>query len=206
VADDYRGQHEAPDAESGAPMHDLAGDVYPADFYETQSYYRTGEDRADNESFAAVNTVRGKPNAKVRVYRAVPHLPSTEEQIEEYEQQKRVMLRRGQFPPGVDPSAGHSPAFGLDVNGYFEWVHAEIERLRAGEQREAVAYGINPGDWVTPSKAYARQHIESNIGARSRIVSKLVPACELFTEGDSINEWGWVPRAATRKTNPPTGA
>jgi hypothetical protein len=56
---------------------------------------------------------------------------------------------------------------------------------------------INAGDWVTPSKAYARLH-----GGRweegMRIIEKKVPAGELFTEGNSIYEFGWSPKKKSR--------
>jgi hypothetical protein len=56
---------------------------------------------------------------------------------------------------------------------------------------------INAGDWVTPSKAYARLH-----GGRweegMRIIEKKVPAKELFTEGNSIYEFGWSPKKKSR--------
>jgi hypothetical protein len=56
---------------------------------------------------------------------------------------------------------------------------------------------INAGDWVTPSKAYARLH-----GGRweegMRIIEKKVPAGEIFTEGNSIYEFGWSPKKKSR--------
>lgn len=51
-------------------MHDIES-VMP-DFYERPDLYRTGEVH-DRESIPAIQSVRGKPNASVRVYRAVPH-------------------------------------------------------------------------------------------------------------------------------------
>jgi hypothetical protein len=53
---------------------------------------------------------------------------------------------------------------------------------------------INPGDWVTPTKDYAIQHGESNLQGQYRIVSKKVPAKHLWTDGNSIHEWGYDPR------------
>lgn len=54
---------------------------------------------------------------------------------------------------------------------------------------------INPGDWVTPSKSYAEQHAESNLGAdaHGHVISIQVPAGQLWTDGNSIQEWGWNP-------------
>lgn len=56
---------------------------------------------------------------------------------------------------------------------------------------------INPGDWVTPSKAYAEQHVQSNV-VGGRVISQEVRAGDLWTNGDSINEWGWHPSTAAK--------
>ncbi len=51
---------------------------------------------------------------------------------------------------------------------------------------------INPYDWVTPSLEYAKQH-GNYFGEGSKILKKKVPAGSLFTEGNSINEFGYDP-------------
>ena len=60
---------------------------------------------------------------------------------------------------------------------------------------------INPGDWVTPSKAYALEH-----GARfdegTDILEAKVKAGDLFTEGNSIYEFGWSPKSSPEPTPP----
>lgn len=53
---------------------------------------------------------------------------------------------------------------------------------------------ILPGDWVTPVRAYAKEHAESNITGPSKIISMRVRACELFTDGNSLLEWGYHPQ------------
>lgn len=60
--------------------------------------------------------------------------------------------------------------------------------------KEVKSNKINPGDWVTMSRDYARQHGMS-LG-RYKILSKIVPAKTLFTTGDSIHEWGYDPSGA----------
>lgn len=52
---------------------------------------------------------------------------------------------------------------------------------------------INDGDWVTLSPAYAQQHLESNLNGEGNIISKKVKASEVFTDANSINEWGYSP-------------
>lgn len=63
----------------------------------------------------------------------------------------------------------------------------------------AVPAGVttfNPGDWVTTSKPYARQHMADMDGWH--VIARRVRARELFTEGNSINEWGWWPQEEGR--------
>lgn len=51
---------------------------------------------------------------------------------------------------------------------------------------------INPGDWVTMSPTYAKQHLLSNLEA-GRVISRTIPAGDLWFDGDSINEFGYDP-------------
>ena len=52
---------------------------------------------------------------------------------------------------------------------------------------------INPGDWVTINGDYAKLHGESALEGDYKIVSKQVKARDIFTNGDSIHEWGYAP-------------
>ncbi|MFZ9661402.1 MAG: hypothetical protein ACO29O_05935, partial [Chitinophagaceae bacterium] len=52
---------------------------------------------------------------------------------------------------------------------------------------------IKKGDWVTTSKEYAKEHGEANLNNDFKIVHKYVPAKHLYTNGDSIHEWGYYP-------------
>jgi hypothetical protein len=71
-APDYRVPHRPPDASSGAPLHDLTGNlIYPADFYDHPDWYLTGHD-SDQEALSEIWRVRGRPEARVQIYRAVP--------------------------------------------------------------------------------------------------------------------------------------
>lgn len=56
---------------------------------------------------------------------------------------------------------------------------------------------INPGDWVTLSRKYATEHahgwVQRNEGVPGKVISMKVRARELFTDGNSLNEWGYDP-------------
>lgn len=51
---------------------------------------------------------------------------------------------------------------------------------------------INPGDWVTASKAYAEQHLESHGEAGWHVLARQAKAHELSHSTDSINELGYI--------------
>jgi len=53
---------------------------------------------------------------------------------------------------------------------------------------------INPGDWITTIKSYAVQHGESALGGDYKILEKTVSAGDLYTDGNSIFEFGYDPR------------
>ena len=78
---------------------------------------------------------------------------------------------------------------------------AAINRARGNPEVEVTVHravpagvtSINPGDWVTPSAHYAHSHARSQF-ADGKVLSRTVPARELWTSGDSINEFGWHPQ------------
>lgn len=61
---------------------------------------------------------------------------------------------------------------------------------------------IQPGDWVTLTREYARDHGDGPLGGDYKIISAKVPAGELFNEGNSIHEFGYRPndRSAPDRT------
>lgn len=132
---DYRMDHRAPDAESGAPAHDVTGDFYPDDFYSAAGfrYYGDFGKPYDRKTYDIVKKLRGKPDAMVTIYRAVPK--------------------------GVSK--------------------------------------INPGDWVGITREYAVDHGDANLGGEYDILTMQVPARDIYTNGDSLDEWGWSPDGKT---------
>jgi hypothetical protein len=125
---DYRGYHQAPTRADGfgSPATDVE-EMMP-DFYERPEIYTTGYPDADKESVSVLTRIKGKPDATVTIYRAVP------EGAEE----------------------------------------------------------INPGDWVTLSPSYAKSHLMSNVEA-GHVISQVIPARDLWFDGNSINEFGYDP-------------
>ena len=52
---------------------------------------------------------------------------------------------------------------------------------------------IEPGNWVTINKEYAVEHGMANLNKRYKILTKTVPAKHLYTDGNSVHEWGYDP-------------
>lgn len=72
---------------------------------------------------------------------------------------------------------------------------ARIEIYRAMPRQGRGGYAINRGDWVTTNKEYAIMHGlgAEDDGSNFPVVKATVPAGHLFTEGNSLNEWGYDP-------------
>jgi hypothetical protein len=70
---------------------------------------------------------------------------------------------------------------------------AEITMYRAVPKDEKIT-GINAGDWVTLSKDYAKTHGESALKNDYKILSQKVKAKDLWTNADSIHEFGYQPQ------------
>ena len=75
--DGYKGIHRPPSKKGGAPLNDLtgAGEVYPDDIYGSKAaqYYGTGMPSMDRKTVGIIQSLRGKPDAEVTIYRAVPN-------------------------------------------------------------------------------------------------------------------------------------
>jgi hypothetical protein len=193
--EDYVGEHSAPDAEGGAPMMNVASNgIYPNDFYSGNgfSYYRSyGPD--DWETYEKVAEVHNRRFARVKVYRAVPHTKTRAERIDQIETEEAKMMRTGRLPRNVNTR--------LSMDDYWQGIADErlrLEELGTEEPRKRLK--INPGDWVTISRAYAVEHGRSNLNNEYKIITKTVPANQLYTDGNSLYEWGWVPKSI--KKNP----
>ena len=131
---DYSGEHKAPQRDYGAPLDNLKG-VYPDDIYGPNAaryYGHSSGDATDKAAARIIQSTKGKPDAPVKVFRAIPK--------------------------------------GIQSNE------------------------INPGDWITTMKSYAVQHGEGALGGDYKILEKTVNAGDLYTNGDSIFEFGYDPK------------
>ena len=93
-----------------------------------------------------------------------------------------------------------------DYSRGFDWVYGKVMEFRNRPGRLIKVYRalpknipgtgrtlISPGDWVTISRSYAKEHGESALKGDYKIVSKEVYAADIYTEGNSLSEWGYSP-------------
>ncbi len=182
--EDYRGSHQAPNRDSDdSPMYDVT-DKFGEDIYGSNAVRMFGGYGSyDNYSVALIQRARNKPNMQVKIYRAVPKVITNQEKIDDYQKRMKYILKTGKLPRDVDNWRNSSE--------YYNWLSNEIKRLKALPQEAESKVKINDGDWVTINPVYAKQHGESNLKNNYRIITKTVPAKQLYTDGNSIHEWGY---------------
>lgn len=194
----YQGEHSAPDPENGAPMHNLKG-VYPDDIHQSMTHavkhYGEGDGTGkDQESIAAIHSAKDRPNRGIKIYRAVPKVMTHADQLGQLHLEKWHYMKYGKPHPSTESK--------LTGSAYYNKLHDDYAALEAkGPQGDDLARPkIQKGDWVSPSKKYATEHGRDNLNNKYRIISKTVKAKELYTDGNSIHEWGYHPH-----TNESTG-
>ena len=183
--EDYRGEHTAP-GKDDSPMYDLSN-TYPDDIYGPNGarYYGDGGDNgySDNISISIIKSARNNPNQKIKIYRAIPKVLTNQEKIDKYEFEKKYILKNGKLPKYITNWNNRSD--------YYEYICDEIEKLKNETAGENKKIEINSGDWVTINKEYAKSHGEHALNGDYRILSKTVLAKQLYTDGNSIHEWGY---------------
>ena len=131
ILENYKGEHESADSRD-APLWDLTKNgVYPKDVYKTLNHYSSGDINLDNKIYDIILRYKRKPNADIKIYRAIPK----------------------------------------EINDK-----------------------INNEDWVTPLLKYAKEHGIDNLKNNYKIISKTVKVRDLFTDGNSLYEWGYHPQ------------
>jgi len=63
----------------------------------------------------------------------------------------------------------------------------------AMKQEAPLKHMIRKGDWVAINKDYAKQHGDSVLRGDYKVASMRVPASHVWTNADSIHEWGYHP-------------
>lgn len=198
VGDDllsYRGSHTAPDSSFGAPLYDLTGggQMYPADIYSSKAAQIYGGGVPyDQKAFSIAQQYKDKPNALVTIYRAVPKDISNSEKLATLEKQMAAYMKRGTLPKDADNYSSGSK--------WYDAAYEKREQLRKmPDEPTSDINTINAGDWVTLTREYAKDHGESALKGEYKILSKKVKAKEVFTNADSIHEFGYQPQVSKPK-------
>lgn len=140
ASEDYRGGHQPP--KDAPPIHDLlAVEQFPKDVYETLQHYTFGETGPETERL--IRQVRGKPEAMVTVYRAVPPWSRSTRRAME------PVINTGDW---VAVTEGYAREHG-DEQGWEEWVEpknqADIQDDEGWVQHEG-------GWWILSAKVPAK--------------------------------------------------
>lgn len=195
----YQGDHQAPNRYGDSPMHDLSG-TYPDDIYSNNAgrlYGDFSDEYSDNESLSIIKRTRNKPNALIKIYRAVPDInKETNKEIKKLTDITSYYHKLGFFPPKNDIVYAIKDEY-KDIDDYNErkkavlnHLYDEIEKLT---KSKSTPLKINDGDWVTINKDYVISHGKHNLNNKFKIITKTVRAKDLYTDGNSIHEWGYSP-------------
>ena len=120
-------------------------------------------------------------------------------------------------PSGIYPDDIYGPNavhyYGSNDGKMSEKAVAVVQMAQANPDAEISVYralptnvkdaGINEGDWVTITEDYAREHGDGPLKGDYRIVESKAKASELYTDGNSIHEWGFWPSAKTGSEDVP---
>jgi len=193
---DYQGSHKAPD-KNDARM-DKITDVYPDDIYSSLAaryYGDSSDDYSDQFAISIIQAAKNKPNLRVKIYRAVPELASDlKTQISKYGYVYDYLMRFPFMPMNNPISDEVREKTGFDIPKNKEYLLDKLSALHK-EYKEKTIKVINPGDWVTITKDYAKLHSKAHVGNfnKGKVLTKTVYAKDLYTDGNSIHEWGYNP-------------
>jgi len=181
-------RHKAPyrdDEGFFSPAHDVSKafpGIYSMSFSKALREYGTGND-SDPMALQIIRNIQDNPDAKVKIYRAVEK--GLQDNIADLKQDRKYIKRNGSVPPWADVPP-HS------AEEYSAFVDSQIDNLGSVEGATIQA-SINPNEWVTITRQYAVDHGECCVPGGYTILTKTVKAKDLFTEGNSIHEWGYDP-------------
>ena len=181
-------RHKAPyrdDEGFFSPAHDVSKafpGIYSMSFSKALREYGTGND-SDPMAVQIIRNIQDNPDAKVKIYRAVEK--GLQDNIADLKQDRKYINRNGSVPPWADVPP-HS------AEEYSAFVDSQIDNLGSVEGA-TIQPSINPNEWVTITRQYAVDHGECCVPGGYTILTKTVKAKDLFTEGNSIHEWGYDP-------------
>lgn len=201
IIEDYKGLHTAPSKENGDPLHNVTQNAYPDDIYTLDNntaarYYGHGIPE-DTQSIAIIQQYKNKPHTPVKIYRAVPkYFNNNEQETTKLKTLINYYNNFGFFPvnnPIINKYQEELSDQKIEYDEKIKIIYNNIMKKIEKDKSEKIKIGINPHDWVTINKQYAINHGKSALNNNYKILSKTVKAKDIYTNGDSIHEWGYDP-------------
>jgi len=197
--EDYKGSHTAPTKEYGSSMDNLSN-IYPDDIYSDKAvrYYGDGYPY-DRLAIAIMQSAKDKPNKLIKIYRAVPDLNfKINKQIKELLKINQYYDKFNFLPTNSSIVNYLQDKYPIDNYSYEKQIQLilsdvsnQVNELKNKLKNNKLT--INNGDWVTITPQYAKEHGQAHLDNKYKLVSKTVPASTLYTDGNSIHEWGYNP-------------
>lgn len=191
---DYRGQHEAPSPLSDdSPMNDV-NNVFPDIYTENAIKYYGYDNPYYIDTIRTIQSVKERPNRLIKIYRAVPDINyDIKNKLKPYIDVLNYYNKWKFFPAKNDIVRSfeekHDDLNWNDkVNAVLNDIYNEINIIK-NELKTPLK--IENGNWVTNSLEYAKEHGQSNLRNRYKILSKTVHVGELYTDGNDLLEWGY---------------
>lgn len=190
---EYRGEHGAPDRHTGDPLHNVSQRVYPDDIYSSDAARQYGDGRNDDSHvIGIIQQYRGKPNKSVKIYRAVPKMDN-DVRLQQLRKLINYHNKFGFFPVGNSIVHDYEDKFeDLEYDdkqkAVYDAIVSDVEQLSSADKIQ-----ITAGDWVTVNRGYAVEHGRNELKNNFRVIEKTVKARDLYTNGDSVHEWGYDP-------------
>jgi len=197
------GQHSAPTKGYGDEPIYSVDNTYPKIYESGGSEYSVMSE--DREGLNIILSVHNKPNAKVTVYRAVPNINKhVEKKLKGVNDAKQSLIAMKEHRAIKKSTEAKNIIYNLmdkypiEKHTYDEQQDLMIKDLEDQydklESQLKQKIKIEKGNWVTPNIAYAKLHGIGNLNNKYKIVRKTVRAKDLYTDGNSLSEWGYDPQ------------
>jgi hypothetical protein len=197
--ENYKSDHTAPSKED-SPIYDLT-DTYPDDIYSNKGSYLYGDHNdyySDEYSINIIKQARNKPNYPIKIYRAIPNLNKSitseikkindilnyKEKFGFFQMKNKIVddIKNKYYDDGI--------GYKIQYDELQNVITSELENRRKELSNNKEKISINDGDWITINPEYAKEHGKNNIGDYI-ILTKTVKAKNLYTDGNSIHEFGY---------------
>ena len=207
----YQGEHEAPsrhDGDASCPLWQM-DKLFGEDIYSVNAdkYFGDGLPYA-SQAVYIIKSYRNKPKSFLTIYRAVPDLNfEIKQKIKPLVDLLNYNLYYGFFLIQSKRTKEQNKIIDYledekykDVENYDQKkeliLKDIIQQVETLSKQKSKPLKINDGDWVTTIKQYAIEHGRDNLNNKFKLISKKVRASDVYSEGNSIYEFGYSPEVS----------